>query len=231
MIATIDPGTASHVGVVLAKNPNGSEYTKIYYDFDESEFVIDRTQSSTNPNVPRDVVRENYSIPANSSFTMHCYVDGSVIEVFIDEKAAFTTRIFPEDINSGGIDLFASGGTADFSDIKVWTMKDSQSLGIFNPGTENNNGKKIFKNVWPNPSDSDIHFDYVLDEKSDCTIKIYSITGIHVKTVKPVFNKKGNNSFKWNGMDKNGNRVKPQLYFARIYINNIPLDTVKFVIH
>ena len=117
-------------GIIIEKNADGSEYTSIYYDYYYGELSIDRTHSSTNPNTVGDLKTVTFS-PDDPSAPMdwHIYIDGSVVEVFINDKYAFASRIYPTSANSDGIDLFATGAAAS-ANVTVYNMNNNSLLPV-----------------------------------------------------------------------------------------------------
>lgn len=120
--ATINPGTAKQVGFIVDKNANNTEYTKIYYDYQNLKIVVDHSKSSANPNTPKDIQSEYFLLPAGQPVEWDIFMDGSVIDVFINNKWAFATRAFPVSVASNGVDVFASGGNATLTTGSIWTM-------------------------------------------------------------------------------------------------------------
>lgn len=111
--ATVNVGTATKVGFVLGKSANGQEQYKVYYDTNTKQWVVDATQSSLSNLVRKDIRKGNYNINSNGIFDVRIYVDGSVLEVFIDGKSHFTGRFFPTLSDSKGVDMFVEGGNAN----------------------------------------------------------------------------------------------------------------------
>lgn len=124
---TVNPSTQK-AGIVVGKNANGTEYTNIYYDYTYSEITIDRTHSTTNPNALGDV-KSTFFTPDDPTAPMdwHIYLDGSVVELFINDTYAFASRIYPVSPNSNGIDLFATGAPAT-ANVKVYNIKSADVL-------------------------------------------------------------------------------------------------------
>ena len=129
--ASITPNALTQkAGIIIEKNADGSEYTSIYYDYYYGELSIDRTHSSTNPNTVGDLKTVTFS-PDDPSAPMdwHIYIDGSVVEVFINDKYAFASRIYPTSANSDGIDLFATGAAAS-ANVTVYNMNNNSLLPV-----------------------------------------------------------------------------------------------------
>jgi sucrose-6-phosphate hydrolase SacC (GH32 family) len=123
MEAAINTGTASEVGFIFGKSPNSEEYYKVTYNLTNQEWIVDATNSSKSNLVRKDIRKGSYSITSGSTFNVRIFIDGSVLEVFIDDVAHFTGRFFPTFKNATGVDLFAAGGTAT-ADITIYTIND-----------------------------------------------------------------------------------------------------------
>lgn len=121
MEVTFHPHDAKQFGIVLCKNSNKSEYTKIYYDVTKQELVVDQTQSSKRKYIPLRVRKDAYHLDTSMPVTLHLFVDGSVVEGFINGEDAFTTRIFPLEENSSQVELFADGNQTEV-EVNLWKL-------------------------------------------------------------------------------------------------------------
>ncbi len=119
--ATINTGDVSQVGFIFGKSPGNQEEYKVYYDFSTQQWVVDASRSSLSSLVRKDIRKGNYSIVKGSTVNVDVFVDGSVLEVFIDNKAHFTGRFFPTLADANGVDLFVTGGTAS-ADITIYKI-------------------------------------------------------------------------------------------------------------
>jgi sucrose-6-phosphate hydrolase SacC (GH32 family) len=123
MEATVNTGTASEVGFIFGKTANNEEYYRVSYNISEQKWIVDASQSSMSDLVRKDIREGAYEITPGSTFDVRIFIDGSVLEVFIDDKAHFTGRFFPTLENATGVDLFAAGGTAT-ADITVYNINN-----------------------------------------------------------------------------------------------------------
>lgn len=110
-------------GFVVGKNPNGSEATKIYLDIKEGKMVVDQTKSSKRQFIPLTTRTGTYVIDPNKVIDLHLFLDGSVVEVFINNKDAFTTRFFPLFGDSNEVEIFSEGGELQVLSVDVWRLK------------------------------------------------------------------------------------------------------------
>ena len=123
--ATFHPEDASRFGFVLCKNPDGSEYTKIYYDVVTREFVIDQTHSSQRKGIPLQTRKDSYVLDTSEPVEIHLFVDGSVVEGFINGEDAFTTRIFPLSEKSSQVEVFADGIHSEVA-VDFWKLDNAK---------------------------------------------------------------------------------------------------------
>ena len=121
MEVTFHPHDAKQFGFVLCKNSNKSEYTKIYYDVTKQELVVDQTQSSKRKYIPLKIRKDAYYLDTSMPVTLHLFVDGSVVEGFINGEDTFTTRIFPLEENSSQVELFADGSQTEV-EVNLWKL-------------------------------------------------------------------------------------------------------------
>ncbi|MGY5848095.1 GH32 C-terminal domain-containing protein [Salegentibacter sp. HM20] len=124
MNASINTGNASRFGFILGKSETSGEEYRVYYDFNTREWVVDAENSSTSNLVRRDVRRGDFDLQSGSNIDIRVYVDGSVLEVFIDDKYHFTGRFFPESPDATGVDLFVEGGNAN-AEVTIYEIENN----------------------------------------------------------------------------------------------------------
>ncbi|MDP4209230.1 MAG: GH32 C-terminal domain-containing protein [Bacteroidota bacterium] len=120
--ATIEPDGSKKYGFIINKNRDNSEYTKLYYDAEKHEMVVDQSHSSLKKYIPLKVRNDKYYLDPSKRVNFHIFIDGSVVEVFINNEDAFTTRVFPLKPNSNQIEIFTDGGNIKAS-ADVWQLK------------------------------------------------------------------------------------------------------------
>ncbi|MDP3675526.1 MAG: glycoside hydrolase family 32 protein, partial [Novosphingobium sp.] len=118
------PGQRGVFGIVLAASPDGAEATRIVYDRANSRVVVDKSKSTLSAEMEGPAILQGtydesiYGEPAD----WHVFVDGSVVDVFIGNGAAFSFRVYPTRRDATGLGIFAEGAvTAE--GVEVWTMK------------------------------------------------------------------------------------------------------------
>lgn len=202
--ASISQGTSTMAGFILERKLDNSEYTRIYYDYTGQSFVVDRTKSSTNANTPRDIQSEFFPMPAGQPIDWHIYIDGSVIEVFVNNKWAFATRVYPVSAESNIIDLFAEGGSATASTVQVWDRGDLTNYtvtGIFGPPAPVYTTIKAF----PVPAHDNCYIQLPTGTTGKIKATVYDVNGRTIRSLEErvsasvsyiIWDLKGNNKVK-----------------------------------
>ncbi len=123
IIATIAPGDATEFGLVVRRAPDESEQAIIAYGVAERRLSINGEHSSLDETVTRKVVGDILGLTGLKELTLHVFLDRSVIEVYANERAALTARVYPTRADSLGVDAFAVGGSARVLSCDVWEMQ------------------------------------------------------------------------------------------------------------
>jgi sucrose-6-phosphate hydrolase SacC (GH32 family) len=117
--ATFRRGDSSSVSVFVRRAPDGREQTEIRYTWESAQLTLNRTQSSLDPPVVRDAHSVDYTVAEKDSIYLDIFVDRSVLEVYVDDRAAFSARIYPSLDQSDGVGFSATGSGARVETIRV----------------------------------------------------------------------------------------------------------------
>jgi len=127
--ATMASDGAERYGLKVRVAPDGSEETLLYYDESTERIVVHR-EHSTRDAETRATVSERSSLVhrgdvdlAGEDLDLHVYLDGSMLEVYVNGLKSVTTRLYPEDERSTGIEAWASGD-ATVQRLDVWELED-----------------------------------------------------------------------------------------------------------
>lgn len=123
MEASINTGTSERFGFVLGQSETSGEEYRVYYDFGSQEWIVDASESSTSGLVRRDIRKGYFNINQGDIVDLRVFVDGSVLEVFINGKSHFTGRFFPESDDANGVDLFTEGGSAS-AEVTIYEIQN-----------------------------------------------------------------------------------------------------------
>jgi beta-fructofuranosidase len=118
--------TTGRTGLTIASSPDFQEYTSLYYDPASSTISLDRTRSSQIKefaNSSHTGFFQPYNVsgtPEPITFTV--FVDGSLVEVFVNDRFSLTSRIYPSRIESSGVGLYAAPGVQVTyqGDVRIW---------------------------------------------------------------------------------------------------------------
>lgn len=110
---------------VLA-SPDGREFTRLTFDRARGEVVVDKsrsTLSSADGEGPQ-ILKGRYSAESFGAMRrLRVIVDGSTVEVFINDAAAYSVRSYPSLPGSTGIRIGADTGQPMKAAVKVWPLR------------------------------------------------------------------------------------------------------------
>lgn len=120
---TLAPEGGYESGIYVRYNPTtnfmGTERTAI--KFTDNKVYIDRTKSTLLTYIDKG---DTWILPTEErTFKVRILVDRSLLEVYVNEVATFTTRIYPRYGDSDYISLFDNNGNMKITKFKVTQMK------------------------------------------------------------------------------------------------------------
>lgn len=65
--------------------------------------------------------------PVGSQMTLDVFIDGSIIDVFVNDKWATSVRAFPTADDADGFEVFSTGGKTRVSSLGAWTLQSDAS--------------------------------------------------------------------------------------------------------
>lgn len=113
-------------GFELFANTDGSEYTRIYYDAVGKRIVLDKTHStlSTTDEEKVQLISAYDEAAFGKPKKFQVFIDHSVVDVFINDAAAFSFRAYPSKSSSNGVNIYSNGGIVSVDSIEAWKMKN-----------------------------------------------------------------------------------------------------------
>lgn len=214
ILAVIDPNTATRFGLDLLRS--ASEVTRIYYDKNEESIVLDLRRSSNNSAAFDDQLkRAPFTLSPDTPLELHVFVDHSVVEVFVNGTAAFSTRVYPIDPASIEVDLFASGGDALARSVDIWNLS-LRATGIskesyyraFNPAAT----------PYPNPFRDRVTLEYHVEEPGVLTLEIFDTLGRKIREYLRGSQTTGLHAAYWDGRNNFGMQMPSGLYFYQLRV-------------
>lgn len=102
-----------------------TERTLLIVNVKENTILIDRESSSDDT---EEVETTPHEIPipptTNGYLSLHVFIDHSVIEVFVNQKATICTRVYPTLRESIGVEVFAKGGSLIIQELDIWDLNE-----------------------------------------------------------------------------------------------------------
>jgi beta-fructofuranosidase len=120
------------VGFTVGASPNGEEYTHIYWEPSNNTVNVDRLHSTLIPEAFSNVTVVGYFKPytmadgSTEAVDVTIFLDGSLLEIYINDRFALTTRIYPSLESSTGFGLYVpDGSSAQYEYVKAYRgLKD-----------------------------------------------------------------------------------------------------------
>jgi beta-fructofuranosidase len=122
VVATVEVGEASQVGLALARSPGGEEETLVVYDRARGRLRLDRRRSSRGEGVALDVCVAPLALAPGEPLRLRVFLDGSVVEVYANGGLYMAGRIYPTREDSLGVGVYARGG-GRLAALDVWEME------------------------------------------------------------------------------------------------------------
>ncbi|KAK4497369.1 hypothetical protein PRZ48_011820 [Zasmidium cellare] len=122
--ATITSFTGA-AGLRFAASPDGEEYTTVMYEPSNHTILVERLHSSKIVEFNNATIT-GYFYPytvdnKTESITFNVFLDGSIAEIYVNERFALTARIYPSKSCSTGYGLYvADGSEATFENVEAW---------------------------------------------------------------------------------------------------------------
>lgn len=120
-VLTVDSrGESGEAGIAVRHNPFGTEFntesTRVV--FGSKGVYVDRSKTSKFVNLSDS---DTYG-SVKDSYNVRIYLDRSMLEIYIDDGAAITTRVYPMYSDSDYLRFFAKDCTAKISGLKIYEL-------------------------------------------------------------------------------------------------------------
>lgn len=156
---------ADKFALTIRESEDRSEFTAVVFDEVNNKIVVDRTHSSLSAEVTRDIAEGDYAFARGDTLDVRVFVDRSTVEVFVDDVASFSTRIYPTEESSIKYDISPQGGSIQLIDMHAWVLDTvTTSTAVCEPenlrdrfrseviaGVSDDPGKNSLR-VFPNPA-------------------------------------------------------------------------------
>ena len=101
-----------------------------------------------------------------SEFTLDVFVDGSILDIFVNNKFATSMRVYPADSDADEVEMFSEGGAVKVNELNGWLLDSSSE----DNGNGDNNGG----------NDPDAGIDDIFQDLPDY-VNVYNLNGVLVK--------------------------------------------------
>lgn len=99
---------------------NGDRYAKLSYNDGKITLNLNSLDRIAQDNVYSGIY-ESAVQPKGGKIKIHAYLDGSIIDIFVNDESAFSVRLFPTDSNATAIEAFSTQNTT--ATLQAWTLK------------------------------------------------------------------------------------------------------------
>ncbi|MFB6207219.1 MAG: GH32 C-terminal domain-containing protein [Haloglomus sp.] len=120
LTVALDDAEAFELSVL--ESPAREERTVVRYTR-EGELLVDRGAASAANEGAADTQRMAVP-PHDEPLELRAFVDGSVVELYANERHCLTTRVYPSRTDSTGVSVAAEGGRATLPSFAVWELED-----------------------------------------------------------------------------------------------------------
>ena len=104
----------------LAASPEAPERTLITIDFKQKRLRVDTSKSSLDP-LTRGSIKE-CALPKGDCLEMGVFLDGSILEVFVNKLVTLTTRLYPTQMDALHLNGSASAPGIAMVNFQMWEM-------------------------------------------------------------------------------------------------------------
>lgn len=144
------------------------------------------------------------------------------ISVYYDNNEIMS--VYDDATIQGKIGIGAYKSKAYFDDINIRLPDNGTAIEL---SSKSKLIKFALQSNYPNPFNSTTNITFDVPKASHVTLKVYDITGKHIKTLVDEHMNAGNHSVKWYGKNSKGNTVPSGIYLCRIqsdgYTNTISM--------
>ncbi|MES3020202.1 MAG: GH32 C-terminal domain-containing protein [Pseudomonadota bacterium] len=127
LLLELEDRTAEHGALQLdvLASPDGREFTRLIFDPGHGTVVVDKSRSTLSADGEGPLIlKGSYSAEAFGAMRrVRVIVDGSTVEVFINDAAAYSVRSYPSLPSSTGIRMGTDATQALRAAVKLWPLR------------------------------------------------------------------------------------------------------------
>lgn len=170
----IQADSASIFSILLFKNSTNGEQTKLNFDLQKNTIELDRTASSILYPIKKILISD-YVMNHKEVINVRLFLDGSILEVFIDKIVVFSARVYPSSPESNKVDILPTYGNLKIISSNAWEMKPGNETSYCLPDSSelptklrqnkikvlvlaNKEEKENMFSIFPNPAKNTLKF-------------------------------------------------------------------------
>jgi beta-fructofuranosidase len=201
----IKADSASRFSIQVFKNNDVQEFTSLVFDLSINKIAFDRAHSSLSSGTPTDYRSNDYIFDYRDTISVDIFLDHSVIEVFVDDLAVYSLRVYPSRIESQNVDLVVAKGKVNIISLDMWKMKNMKDVTssevcertnlparfrrLGDPlGIDENNSERNLLKLYPNPAKNNLTIEFPYTKNDSVIIEINDCTGKSVFLKKTITN-------------------------------------------
>jgi beta-fructofuranosidase len=116
---------AREFGLVFRRSPDGAEETRLTYDAEVGQLLLDRRNSTLDQDCVLDIKGGLCPLADGKTLRLHLYLDRSALELSANGYRYLSGRIYPSRPDSLGLGLYALGGNVRVKSFDVWELGSS----------------------------------------------------------------------------------------------------------
>lgn len=105
---------------------NGNRYAALYYNNGQLTLNLQNMSRRVQDyDTYNGIYTTPISIAKGETLKIQAYIDASIIDVFVNDRSAFSVRLFPEDANAIDAEVYATGN-ASVRSVNAWSLANGQ---------------------------------------------------------------------------------------------------------
>jgi beta-fructofuranosidase len=122
LIVDLDASSAGAIELQVRRSPDAAEYTAIVFDRASGYLGVNRDHASLASTSYCGEDGGAVDVAPDEPLRLHIFLDRSVLEVYANDRACLSERIYPTRPDSVGLSLVARSGAARVHSLDVWDL-------------------------------------------------------------------------------------------------------------
>lgn len=122
IVMELERASAQRTGLCLLCAPDGSEETRLVFDWRQNLLILERKKSRRGGPFLGNLTAP---LPREDVFSLHLYLDASTIECILNERVALSGRVYPTMPDCRGLALFADEGKGLIRRLDLYQLRSA----------------------------------------------------------------------------------------------------------